>query len=72
MRKIFNINFMKYFKFFFILFICSFLTNNAYADCFGNVKFGDDLENVKKKEKMSAAMSGGKNKSKSTTTTCIV
>ena len=50
MRKIFNFNFMKYFKFFFILFICSFLNNNAYADCFGNVKFGDNLENVKKKE----------------------
>ena len=49
MKKIFNNNFMKYFKFFFILFICSFLTNNAYADCDAGVNFGDDLRKTQKK-----------------------
>ena len=49
MKKIYNINFMKYFKFFFILFICSFLTNNAYADCDAGVNFGDDLRKTQKK-----------------------
>ena len=49
MKKICNINFMKYFKFFFILFICSFLTNNAYADCDAGVNFGDDLRKTQKK-----------------------
>ena len=49
MKKICNINFMKYFKFFFILFICSFLTNSAYADCDAGVNFGDDLRKTQKK-----------------------
>jgi len=49
MKKVCNINFMKYFKFFFILFICSFLTNNAYADCDAGVNFGDDLRKTQKK-----------------------
>ena len=49
MKKIYNINFTKYFKFFFILFICSFLTNNAYADCDAGVNFGDDLRKTQKK-----------------------
>lgn len=49
MKKIYNINFTKYFKFFFILFICSFLTNNAYAECDAGVNFGDDLRKTQKK-----------------------
>ena len=49
MKKIFNINFMKYFKFFLILIIFSFLTNGAYANCDAGVNFGDDLEKVHKK-----------------------
>ena len=49
MKKIFNINFMKYFKFFLILIIFSFLTNGAYANCDAGVNFGDDLVKVHKK-----------------------
>ena len=49
MKKIFNINFMKYFKFFLILIIFSFLTNGAYANCDAGVNFGDDLIKVHKK-----------------------
>ena len=49
MKKVCNINIMKYFKFFYILLICSFLTNNAYADCDAGVNFGDDLVKVHKK-----------------------
>ena len=49
MKKICNIKFMKYFKFLFILLICSFLTNNAYADCDAGADFGDDLRKTQKK-----------------------
>lgn len=47
MKKIFN--FIRYLKFFIILFIISFFTNSAFADCDAGVNFGDDLKKTHKK-----------------------
>ena len=40
---------MKPFKFFLILIVFSLLTKNAYADCFVNTNFGDDLRETDRK-----------------------
>ncbi|MDA7576497.1 hypothetical protein N8700_00595 [Candidatus Pelagibacter sp.] len=40
---------MKTFKFFLILIVFSLLTKNAYADCFVNTNFGDDLRETDRK-----------------------
>ena len=48
MNKIFNLT--KTLKFFLILAVFSLLTNSAYADCYGDTNFGDDLrETIRKK-----------------------
>lgn len=47
MNKMFNL--IKDLKFFLILAVFSLLTNSAYADCFGDTNFGDDLRETDRK-----------------------